>query len=362
MVRKWTAIVVAGAALAGAGVGVGSYAAAAGGGSNTTAATQSDVAVANTAATTTDLSVSQIYQSDYKAVVEVTATGTSSASRSPFPYGNGGGSSPSQAQGSGFVYDTNGDIVTNYHVIQGASTVTVTFYDGSKYTATVVGYDASTDLAVLKVDAPASKLSPLTLADSSNVQVGDGVVAIGSPFGLEESVSSGIVSALDRTISSDNSYSISGAIQTDAAINPGNSGGPLLNMQGQVIGVTSQIESSSGGNDGVGFAISSNTIHSVVSQLINGGKAKHAYLGVSVQTPANSSGAEIASVTSGSPAANAGLKAGDVVTAFGGETITSPDDLTSAVSAKQPGDKVTVTYIRNSASNTTNVTLGTRAS
>ena len=193
------------------------------------------------------------------------------------------------------------------------------------------------------------------------MQVGDGVVAIGSPFGLAETVTSGIVSALDRTIGSDNSYSISGAIQTDAAINPGNSGGPLLNMGGRVIGVTSQIESNSGGNDGVGFAISSNTIKSVVSQLIGTGKAEHAYLGVSVQAPANRSGAEIASLQAGSPAADAGLRTGDVVVAVDGRAITTADGLTGAVSAQRPGDKVTVTYVRNGATRTASVTLGTRA-
>ena len=362
ILRKRTAIAVAVAALAAAGAGAGGFAAVAGSGSTTT--TVSPAPVADTASTSSNLGVSQIYQSDYKGVVEITATGTSSGNTTPFPFGNGGGASqaPSQAQGSGFVYDSAGHIVTNYHVVSGATSISVTFYDGSKYKATVVGYDASTDLAMLKVDAPPSKLNPLTRADSSKVQVGNGVVAIGSPYGLKGSVSSGIVSALNRTISSDNSYSIAGAIQTDAAINPGNSGGPLLNLQGEVIGVNSQIASQSGASDGVGFAISSNTVSSVVSQLLSGGKAQHAYLGVSIQTPANGSGAQIASVTGSSPAAAAGLKTGDVIVAFDGQTITSPDGLTSSVSAKQPGDKVSVTYVRSGTTRTTSVTLGTRAS
>ena len=353
MLRKWTAILLA--TLAVAGGGAGTYAAVASGGSSSTAS--STVSDASNAAATSNLSVGQIYRRDYKGVVEITATSTSSQSTTPFPFDDSGSS---EAQGSGFVYDSNGDIVTNYHVVKGATSITVTLYDGSKYKATLVGYDASTDLAVLKIEAPSSKLNPLTLADSSDVQVGDGVVAIGSPFGLSETVTTGIVSALNRTISSENSYAIAGAIQTDAAINPGNSGGPLLNMQGEVIGVNSQIDSSSGANDGVGFAISSNTVKSIVSQLIGNGKAQHAYLGVSVQTPAARSGAQIGSVASGSPAADAGLKAGDVITAFDGQTITSPDDLTTAVSAKQPGDKVTITYVRNGQSATASVTLGTR--
>ena len=360
MLRRRAAIVVGAAALVGAGAGAGTYAAVAGGDS-TTMTNETAAPVADAAATSNDLSVSQIYQRDHKGVVEITATGTSSGDTTPFPFGNGGGSQ-SQAQGSGFVYDSAGHIVTNYHVVSGASSVTVTLYDGSKYKATVVGHDASTDLAVLKIYAPAGKQHPLTVADSSEVQVGDGVVAIGSPFGLSESVTSGIVSALNRTISSDNSYSIPGAIQTDAAINPGNSGGPLLNLQGEVIGVNSQIESQSGSSDGVGFAISSNTVKSVVSQLLDNGKAEHAFLGVSVRDASSRSGAQIAGVTSGSPAASAGLRTGDVITAVDGEAITSADNLTSAVAARQPGDRVNVTYIRSGSTKTASVTLGTRAS
>jgi putative serine protease PepD len=192
--------------------------------------------------------------------------------------------------------------------------------------------------------------------------VGDGVVAIGSPFGLEETVTTGIVSALNRDISSTNNFTISGAIQTDAAINHGNSGGPLLNMSGQVVGINTQIESDSGGNEGVGFAVPSSTISSVASKLISGQKVEHPYLGVAVQTPANRSGAQIGQVTTGSPAAGAGLKAGDVITGFAGETIQSPEDLTAAVGAKAPGDKVTVTYVRNGTTKTTQVTIGTRPS
>jgi putative serine protease PepD len=299
-------------------------------------------------------------------VVEITVTEKSSGSSSdssPFPFGGGGnnGSQQTQAQGSGFVYDSDGHVVTNNHVVDGASSITVRFQDGSQYKATVVGTDPSTDLAVVKVDAPASKLHPLTLGDSGALQVGDGVVAIGSPFGLDETVTSGIVSALNRSISSSSSFTIAGAIQTDAAINHGNSGGPLLDMSGQVVGVNTQIESESGGNDGVGFAVPSSTIRSVVSQLVSGKSVEHAYLGVFIGD-ANGAGAKIARVRSGSPAAKAGLKVGDVVTEFGGRSIGSSDELTAAVSAHKPGDKVSVTYRRGDSTKTTDVTLGNRPS
>jgi putative serine protease PepD len=273
----------------------------------------------------------------------------------PFPFGG----RSDRAQGSGFVYDTAGHIVTNDHVVSGAQSVSVTFWYGTTYTATVVGSDPSTDIAVLKVDAPASKLHPVSLGDSSKLEVGDGVVAIGAPFGLEETVTTGIVSALDRNISSATRYSISGAIQTDAAINHGNSGGPLLNLRAQVIGVTSQIESNSGGNDGVGFAIPSNTVRSVVTQLLATGKAEHAYLGVAAQT-SPSGGAVVGTVRDGTPAAHAGLRRGDVITAVDGKHIASVGDLQSAIDAKKPGDAVTITYKRNGTTHTLSVKLGTR--
>jgi putative serine protease PepD len=208
-------------------------------------------------------------------------------------------------------------------------------------------------------------LHPLEVGDSSAVQVGDGVVAIGSPFGLQETVTSGIVSALHRSISSpasadQPSFTISDSIQTDAAINHGNSGGPLLNTSGQVIGITSQIKSDSRGNEGVGFAIPSNTIRSVVTQLIATGKAKHAYLGVRIDS--NASNARIEGVPSGTPAADAGLKAGDVVTSLGGTKISTADDLASAINAHKPGDRVTVVYTRGGERHSVQLTLATRPS
>jgi putative serine protease PepD len=300
------------------------------------------------------LSVNQIYRTAKNGVVEITATSGSSGSTFPFGQGNEG----SSAVGSGFVYDSAGHIVTNDHVVDGATSVTVRFADGTKRSATVVGTDASTDLAVLKVDSLPSSATPLTLGSSSTLEVGDGVVAIGSPFGLEGTVTSGIVSALGREITAPDGYTISGAIQTDAAINHGNSGGPLLDLSGRVVGVTSQIESDSGGNDGVGFAVPSDTVRTVVDQVIAGKSVAHAYLGV--QIAGTSSGARVAQVQSGSPAAKAGLRAGDVVTAVDGRSIASADALRAAIDASKPGETKTLTIRRNGQTKKVTVKLGTR--
>jgi putative serine protease PepD len=300
------------------------------------------------------LSVNQIYRRAYRGVVEITVT--MNGGTSPF----GGSSQPQRAQGSGWVYDSDGHIVTNEHVVDGATSVKVQFWNGKTYSATVVGTDPSTDLAVIKVDAPSSELHPLSVGDSSKVQVGDGVVAIGSPFGLEETVTSGIVSALHRAIGAPNNFTINDSIQTDAAINHGNSGGPLLNAQGQVIGVNAQIKSDSGGNEGVGFSIPSNTIRSIASQLISSGKVEHAYLGIAIDSTATS--ARVAKVNPSTPAAKAGLKTGDVIIAVDGTSIGSGDDLTRAIDAHKPGDTVTLTYRRGGSEHSVDVTLGTRPS
>jgi S1-C subfamily serine protease len=331
------------------------------------------------AANTSALTIGQIYRRDYKGVVEITVT---SASTSTSPFGGGGGTTT--AQGSGFVYDSKGDIVTNEHVVDGARSVSVRFWNGNTYSAAVVGSDSSTDLAVIKVDVPSSMLSPLVIADSSKVLVGDGVVAIGSPFGLEETVTSGIVSALHRQMQAPNSFTINDSIQTDAAINHGNSGGPLLNAEGQVIGVNAQIRSDGGGSDGVGFAIPSNTISSIATQLIGSGKVEHAYLGVSgLQTIPSTvasdlklvEGVELQKVLSGTPAAKAGLKGatgtktvggdqyptgGDVITSVDSQKITTAEELQRAVDAKRPGDTVSITYWRSGQSHTAQVKLATR--
>jgi putative serine protease PepD len=302
--------------------------------------------------TNSPLSIPQIYQGAYKGVVQITV---STQASSPF-----GGSQTQEAQGSGWVYDSNGDIITNDHVVDGAKSISVQFWNGKTYNATLVGADGSTDIGVIRVKAPASELFPLTRGDSSKLQVGDGVVAIGSPFGLSETVTSGIVSALHRTIDAPNNFTIPDAIQTDAAINHGNSGGPLLDAEGHVIGMNSQIRSQSGGNEGVGFAIPSNTIGSVASQLISSGKAEHAYLGVSLD--ANAVNARIAGVRPGTPAAKAGLNAGDVVTSLGGTSVSNTDELASAISAHKPGDRVTLTYERDGRSHSVTVTLTNRPS
>jgi putative serine protease PepD len=306
------------------------------------------------AAKTETQSVNSIYRNAYKGVVELTVTSQSSSGTF------GGGSQTQKAQGSGFVYDANGDIVTNQHVVDGATSVSVKFWNGKTSSAHVVGTDASTDIAVVKVDAPSSLLHPLSLGDSSSLQVGDGVVAIGSPFGLEETVTSGIVSALHRQMTSPSGFAIPDSIQTDAAINHGNSGGPLFDTQGKVVGVTAQIESDSGGNDGVGFAIPSSTVRSVADQLISSGKAEHAYLGVSLSSSA--SNALVAEVRSGTPAERAGLKAGDVVTALDGKSIASTGELESAIGAHEPGDSVSLTYTRNGKSHTVQLKLASRPS
>jgi putative serine protease PepD len=300
-------------------------------------------------------SLTQIYKNDSPGVVDITVT----TSGSP-DFGPGGGSS--QAEGSGFVVDTDGHIVTNAHVVDGATSIKVQFQNGKLAKATLVGTDASTDVAVIKVSVDAAQLHPLSFASSAGVQVGQEVAAIGSPFGLPESMSSGIISALDRTITAPNNYSISGAIQTDAAINHGNSGGPLLDMSGDVIGVNAQIESDSGGNDGVGFAIPSNAVKNVADTLIAGGKVQHAYLGIQVGDSTTATGAQVTSVVSGSPADKGGLKAGDVVTAIDGKAISNSDDLTAAVSAHKPSEQITVTVNRNGSTKTLKITLGIRPS
>ena len=344
----------AGAVVAGGALAVGGAATYAGlaPDSTNTVVRQVTVTGAEPASDSSGLSVSDIYRSNYKGVVEITVT--SEGQQTPF-----GGQQTQEALGSGFVYDDQGHIITNQHVVDGAKSITVRFSNGKTYSAELVGSDPSTDLAVIKVNAPASMLQPLTLSDSSAVAVGDPVVAIGSPFGLENTVTSGIVSALHRSMTSPNHFSIDDSIQTDAAINHGNSGGPLLNSAGQVVGVNSQIESDSGGNDGVGFAIPSNTVKTIVSELISTGKAEHAYLGVSVET--TSSGAvRVGEVRSGTPAETAGLKSGDTILSVDGKRVTSADGLTSIIGSKSPGETVTITYSRSGETHSVQVKLASR--
>jgi putative serine protease PepD len=353
--RRWArrGAPVAVALALGAGVGAAIYAAVGGGSGGPTAT--AIVPAQQAASTQTVSSLTQLYKDVTPGVVEINVVGTSNNNFF-------GGQQQTESEGSGFVIDTKGDIITNAHVVDGGTSYTVRFQSGKTVKATLVGADDGSDIAVVKVDVAASDLHPLTFGDSSQVQPGQEVVAIGSPFGLPETMTSGIVSAIGRTITAPNNYSIAGAIQTDAAINHGNSGGPLLTTSGDVIGVNAQIDSSSGANDGVGFALAGNAVKSTADTLISGGKVQHAYLGISVNDVANNGGARVASVVAGSPAASAGFQAGDVVTKIDGTNITSADDLTAVISAHAPSDKVTVTLTRAGATKTIDVTLGTRPS
>jgi S1-C subfamily serine protease len=325
--------------------------------------------------------ISDIYEAAKHGVVQVTST--SVVSNNPFL-----GPQEQQAQGSGFVIDKDGHVVTNYHVIQGAKKVQVSFSDNDQREATVVGADPSTDIAVLKIQGSwARSLTPLSLGDSRNVKVGDAVVAIGNPFGLERTVTAGIVSALQRQITAPNNFQIDEVIQTDAAINHGNSGGPLLNANGDVIGVNAQIESESGGNVGIGFAIPIDTVKDVAGELIKHGKVEHAYLGIDMATinsdladnfrvPVDK-GVLIQHVRPGSPAAEAGLRGGttqvvlagvsymlggDVITKVDGQPVETTDALASVVTSKQPGDSLELEVHRGQETLNVTVQLGRQPS
>jgi len=307
--------------------------------------------------TSTVDSLTELYKQDAPGVVDITVQSTTSGDASGgFPFGPGG-TQKQQAEGTGFEIDTNGNILTAEHVVDNADSIQVTFQDGSTAKATLVGSDKSTDTAVIHVDVPESKLHPLALGNSSAAQPGQSVVAIGSPFGLPETLTAGIVSATNRTITAPNRFSITGAIQTDAAINHGNSGGPLIDVAtNSVIGINDQIDTNSNDNAGVGFAVPINAAKKVAQTLIAGGTVKHAYVGVLIQSVPG--GAKITKIVSGSPAAKAGLKVGDVITALDGKSIASADDLTSAVTNAQPGDKVTLTVRSGGTTKHVTVQLG----
>ncbi len=273
-------------------------------------------------------------------------------------------------EGSGVIFSADGNIVTNNHVVADArgGTVQVNFFDGKTATARIVGTDPRTDLAVVKVSG-ISGLTAAKFGDSAALRVGDTVLAIGSPLGLEGSVTSGIVSALDRTISEGGDQrsqaepqttDIAGAIQTDAAINPGNSGGALVDLNAQVIGINTAIATSgqSEGNIGVGFAIPGNLVKAVAQSLINGTKVTHPYLGVKVTTADANGGATVSSVASGSPAEKAGLAGGDVITKAGDRVIHTSEDLVNAVQSSKTGDQLQLTVVRGGATRTVTVTIG----
>lgn len=272
--------------------------------------------------------------------------------------------------GSGVILDTDGDIITNYHVVEGATTITVTMNDQT-YNATLVGSDESSDIAVIKAEFGDTQVTPIEVGDSSALEVGDWVMTAGSPLGLEQSVSTGIVSALYRntlTTSSSGSTIYTNLIQTDAAINQGNSGGALVNSKGQLVGINTLLASETESFSGIGLAIPGNYAVEIANKIIAGEPITHAYLGVSSQTVTSSlaqryhlstdSGAYIAAVSSGQPADQAGIQAGDIITKLGDTNITSADNLTLAVRSHSVGDTVDITYVRDGQTNTVSVTLG----
>jgi serine protease Do len=339
-----------------------------------------------------------IYQQVNPSVVNIQVTEQSSTSQNPFslPFFNFPQQQVPQVQqalGSGFVWDNQGHIVTNNHVVAGATNITVTFSDGRTVPAKVVGTDVNSDLAVIQVNVPASQLHPVTMASSSSVKVGQLAIAIGNPFGLSGTMTTGIVSALGRSLPAGDTntggptYTIPDVIQTDAPINPGNSGGVLLNAEGQVIGVTAAIESSTQSSAGIGFVIPSDIVNKVVPELIKNGKFTYSYLGVEGTTldptinkamnlSSDQQGALIISVTPGGPADKAGLRGGsqqindngnqvavggDVIVSIDNQPVKNFDDVVSyLINNTQPGQKVDLGILRDGKQMTVTVTLGTR--
>jgi S1-C subfamily serine protease len=338
-------------------------------------------------AATSGLSAERIYQQDGPGVVQITATSVSQSQPDPF---NLFPSTPqtTQSLGSGFVIDRAGHIVTNYHVIQGASKVQVSFSAQDQLAATVVGKDPSTDVAVLKVDAHARALTPLALGNSDDVTVGDPVYAIGNPFGLTRTLTTGVISAVQRQIFAPNGLPVEHAIQTDAAINHGNSGGPLIDSEGRVIGVTSQIQTGSStnqGNVGIGFAIPINTVRDVAGQIIAHGRAQHAFLGLSAVALTKqlkqlfnlptAKGLLVQHVEPKSAASRTGIKAGttsvvvsgesylvggDIITKIDGKPVLTTQQLFYTVLQKQPGEKMEIELWHHGSKKTVTVKLGAR--
>jgi len=332
--------------------------------------------------------VNQIYKADGEGVAFIESQLEPQESEGLNPFGEvepeGGGT----ATGSGFVIDDEGHILTNNHVIEGADKVTVKLGDSEKtYDAEVVGTDPGTDIALLKVDAPKGEIQPLPLGRSSDLEVGDPVVAIGNPFGLDRTVTSGIVSALQRDIQAPNGFSISHVIQTDAAINPGNSGGPLINAEGAVIGINAQIATGGGsnGNVGIGFAIPIDTVRAEIEALKTKGEVEHAFIGISGGTITSElskalnlsveEGVIVQSVVKDGPADKAGIEAGgttatingeevrlggDIITEVDGEKLKSMDELVEIIQGRKPGDEVQLTILRGDQEKTADVTLGTQ--
>jgi S1-C subfamily serine protease len=279
------------------------------------------------------LSAREIYRRRAPGVVFVRAQ-TLRTGRSPFDLD---GPRQSESTGSGFVIDQDGLILTNAHVVEAATDIEVTFSDDHTVSATAVGTDPDTDLALLRVSGQGDELHPLELGDSSSVQVGDPTIAIGNPFGLERTLTTGVVSALQRRLTAPSGFTIDDVIQTDAALNPGNSGGPLLDGDGKVIGINSQIASDeAGGNSGIGFAVPVNTAKTVIPQLEQSGHVERAYLGVEgVSVP---DGVLVKAVHAGSPAESAGVHVGDTIERIDDHAMDTVDDLNHAVASHAPGD------------------------
>ena len=305
--------------------------------------------------------INAIYRKDSPGVVDIMVTAQSNG-------GLLGTEQTSEDEGAGVVYDKQGDIVTDEHVVANATSIKVTFQNGVTARAKLIGKDASQDVAVIRVDVPASELHPIPFANSDEAQVGDPVVAIGSPFGLPETTTAGIVSAVGRSITAPNGYTIPGAIQTDAAINPGNSGGPLLDASGEVIGLNDQINTTSGDSAGVGFATPGNTDMREANEMISGKPVQHAYVGICLNQAG--AGAQIATsgggscqtgpVVAGSPAAKAGLRAGDKITSVDGLSVASSNDFIEILANDKPGQTVTMTVSGPGGTRTVKVTLGNR--
>ena len=333
-------------------------------------------------------SIHDVYEAAAPGVVHIAATTKTRTASDPF-FGIPGGTEEQTAVGSGFVIDKSGHIVTNYHVVAGASDVRVSFSDNESMKARIVGVDPATDVAVLQVKAPSRALHPIPLGNSDDVQVGDEVIAIGNPLGYDRSVTSGIVSAVGRSIQAPNQISTIGhAIQTDAALNHGNSGGPLLNADGQVIGVNAQIApSATGANIGIGFAIPINTVRDVAAGLIKHGKVEHSFLGIEVKAidpqiaqvfhlPVQH-GLMVAKVIAGTGAQKAGLRGGktsvtvdgetwraggDIIVSADGHVVDSVDRLRDLIGEKQPGDSVKLGIYRGTKKTTVSVKLGRQPS
>jgi S1-C subfamily serine protease len=358
------------AALLGGGVVVAVIAALGGLGSSDKTVTTiqaAPLAPSNASQQSSGLTPHDIYVRDAPGVAFVTST-VVQKSESPFNLFGGEAQRQGQDTGSGIVIDGNGTILTNYHVVENAIKVTVSFEKGKAVEAKVVGKDPSNDLAILRIPTDGLTLHPLTLGNSSSVQVGDPVLAIGNPFDLERTLTTGVISALQRQITAPNGFTIDNVLQTDAPINPGNSGGPLLNAAGQVIGINSQIETggSGDGSVGIGFAVPIDTAKSEISELEKGGTVRGAYLGLTSLTIDGSlsalnlpvkSGALVQSVQKGTAAEKAGIRGGnisgstengqvavggDIIVSVDGKAVNSSEELANDIEAKKPGDTITI--------------------